>query len=92
MVGKTRAEAAAQEAWEEAGIKGVMHPVPLGSYHYFKPELGLELEVVVFSLSVTKVEEKFPESKQRSRIWLSPKKAADLVTESELVDLIADFV
>lgn len=76
MVGKTLAEAAAQEAWEEAGIRGVIHPVPIGSYRYTKPEQGVELEVVVFSLSVTRAATKFPESKQRRRTWLSLEKAA----------------
>lgn len=92
MVNKTFAEAAAQEAWEEAGIKGVIHPIPLGSYNYIKPELGMELEVVVFSLNVTKTAEKFPERKQRARTWLSLEKAADLVAEAELAALIAEFV
>lgn len=92
MAGKSFAEAAAQEAWEEAGIKGAMHPVPLGIYHYFKPEVCKELEVIVFSLNVTKAAEKFPESKQRRRTWLSLDKAADLVAEPELAALISGFV
>lgn len=92
MVNKTFDEVAAQEAWEEAGIKGVVHPVPLGSYHYIKPELGVELEVVVFSLNVKKTTAKFPECNQRSRRWISLEKAADLVAEEELSALITSFV
>ncbi len=91
MPGKTFAEAAEQEAWEEAGVKGVIHPVPVGSYHYSKPELAMELEVVVFALKSTKAAAKFPECKQRRRTWLSLEKAAGLVAEPDLAALIANF-
>lgn len=63
MIGKTLAEAAAQEAWEEAGIKGVVHLVPLGSYRYIKPQLDTQLEVVVFSLNVRKAAENSQKAK-----------------------------
>ena len=34
--GKTAGEIALQEAWEEAGIVGVLQPDPVGSYLYDK--------------------------------------------------------
>lgn len=93
MEGKTLAEAAAQEAWEEAGIKGEPHPVPLGSYRYQKAELrNSEIEVTLYSLRVDKAAKIFPERKQRKRIWLAPLVAAELVAEEDLAALIAAFV
>lgn len=91
MQGKSLTEAAALEAWEEAGITGVIRPVPIGSYRYSKRELQAEIDVQVFSLLVTRVAEKFPERRQRKRGWFSTATAAALVAEPELAELIADF-
>src|SRR5436190_21883418 len=55
MRGKAPHDAAAQEAWEEAGLTGVIDPVPLGTFRYLKGRIGAvrELEVVVFALAVS---------------------------------------
>lgn len=87
-------EAAAREAAEEAGIKGVVSDAEAGRYYYGKRQpSGLELrcEVRVFPLEVRDVKDKWPEKKRRRRAWLSPSEAASRVQERDLGELIAHF-
>ncbi len=42
QVGRTLAETALCEAYEEAGIRGEVAPVPIGSFHYCKTDLPPE--------------------------------------------------
>jgi 8-oxo-dGTP pyrophosphatase MutT (NUDIX family) len=92
--GMTPAEAAAQEAWEEAGLRGRVHDACLGLYSYSKwldEELSLPCIVAVFGLEVGKVDDAFPEAGRRKRKWFSPKKAAARVEEPELKRIIQSF-
>src|SRR5262249_30679960 len=57
--GKTAGEIALQEAWEEAGIVGVLQPDPVGSYLYDKA--GITCHVLVFVLQVTQLCDRWPE-------------------------------
>lgn len=91
-------KAAAREAWEEAGVKGIVTPVPLGAFAYNKAlsrKHGQEVEVpcvvTVYPLQVDRLAKKYPEVGQRVRKWFSPAKAAQLVDEPELAELIAAF-
>jgi 8-oxo-dGTP pyrophosphatase MutT (NUDIX family) len=91
MKGKTLAQAAAQEAWEEAGVRGEIEPEPIGSYSARKvveSGLGLRCMVHVFRLSVDRLEDDFPESRQRRRKWVSTSRAAKMVQEAELKALL----
>ena len=94
MRGKTSAESAAQEAWEEAGVKGIIRPTPLGQYSYCKSEIGKDLmiEVLVFSLEVTNLRKRYLEQGQRDRRWVAPDTAADLVQEKELSMILRSFM
>src|SRR4051794_39142176 len=56
--GKTAGEIALQEAWEEAGLVGVLEPEPVGSYFYEKA--GFTCYVTVFLLRVTRTAEDWP--------------------------------
>src|ERR1700736_6441219 len=67
--GKTAGEVALQEAWEEAGLVGVLDPDPIGSYFYEKD--GLTFHVLVFLMEVTKEAADWPERSFRERRWLS---------------------
>jgi 8-oxo-dGTP pyrophosphatase MutT (NUDIX family) len=84
-------EAAAREAWEEAGVKGKARKGPLGYFTYLKT-LGdgkkIPSLVGVYLLEVKKAFTKFPESKERSTEWLSPIAAAARVLEPELKGLL----
>lgn len=94
MKKKSSAEAAAQEAWEEAGVKGRILESCLGFYAYHKvigPGTDVPCVVSVYPLKVKSSSEKFPEAKERKRRWFSLKKAANKVIEPELQDIILQF-
>src|SRR3954464_922797 len=57
--GKTAGEIALLEAWEEAGLVGMLSPAPVGSYLYDKS--GITHHVVVFLMEVSEVYDDFPE-------------------------------
>src|SRR5436190_3859966 len=57
--GQTAGETALQEAWEEAGLVGALHPEPIGSYLYEK--YGQTCHVIVFVMDVTEVAGEWPE-------------------------------
>src|SRR5262245_7299555 len=72
--GRTAEQMALQEAWEEAGILGIVQSRPLGSYRYSKA--GMQFQVETFLMQVTTVVKSWPESNWRSRHWLLPDDAA----------------
>ncbi len=88
------AESAAQEAYEEAGIRGEMAVEAMGHYTYSKRLRGgarKRFRVDVFSMEVTEVLDQWPEAHQRARQWLSPEEALALVEEPQLAALIRTF-
>ena len=84
--GRTAEQMALQEAWEEAGLLGVLHPKPIGSYRYEKA--GSRFEVVMFLMAVTSVVKNWPERRCRSRYWLLPAEAVTRVRERGLCQLL----
>lgn len=94
MPGLNAAESAAQEAYEEAGIRGQMAAQALGHYTYSKRRSGgvkKRFRVDVFAMEVTEVLGEWPEAHERTRQWLSPEEALALVEEPELAALIRTF-
>jgi len=95
MDGKTPAESAAQEAWEEAGVTGVADSRPLGLFSYNKmlddEDMGLPCVAMVYGIKVKSLARDFPEAGQRTRKWVSRKKAAGMVDEPELSRILRDF-
>jgi len=91
--GATPAEAALQEAWEEAGVRGKVTAGIQGIYSYQKSGGGEDLPCVVaiFPVRVDTLKRKYPEAEQRERKWVSRKKAASLIDEPELRQIIASF-
>ena len=88
------AESAAQEAYEEAGIRGEMAAHAMGHYTYSKRLRGgakKRFRVDVFAMEVTEVLDQWPEAHERARQWLSPQEALTLVEEPELAALIRTF-
>lgn len=80
-------DAAAIEAFEEAGVKGRVHKRPLGSFAYEKRLADESVEscrVTVYRLDVKKQLEVWPEAGQRDRRWCSLNEAMALVAEPEL--------
>jgi uncharacterized protein len=87
-------QAAAHEAYEEAGLGGVACPAPLGVYRYRKRRksgASLNFEVQVFPLAVTHQLEVWPEHEERETRWFSLAEAAAAVDEPDLGDLIRAF-
>ncbi len=84
--GKTASEIALQEAWEEAGLVGVLRPEPVGSYFYDKN--GITCHVVVFLLSVTQICDHFPEVSFRARVWIGPAQAVARVEDRGLREIL----
>ena len=94
MPGRTRAAAAQQEAYEEAGLIGTICPVPVGSYRYVKRRRdgsGRPAKVKVYPLPVERQLSDWPERRQRRFGWFPAEQAARLVAEPELGALIAAF-
>ena len=84
--GRTAEQIALQEAWEEAGLIGLLHSRPIGSYRYEKA--GTRFEVVMFLMDVTTVVKDWPESRWRSRHWFRPADAVARVRVRGLRELI----
>ena len=94
MSGHSAAESAAQEAYEEAGVRGQMSAQAMGHYGYSKRLRGgvkKRFRVDVFAMEVTEVLDLWPEAHERARQWLSPAEAAIRVDEPELTNLIRTF-
>jgi len=91
MKGLSNAEAAAREAYEEAGLEGRIGDETIGSYLYWKRMDGhFELvEVEVFLLHVARTLDVFPEKGERDLRWFDPVDAAESVDEPGLSTLIA---
>jgi 8-oxo-dGTP pyrophosphatase MutT (NUDIX family) len=94
MKGRSASEAAAREAFEEAGVKGEIAQAPLGAYTYDKRKKNgsvLRCDVDVFPLEVRKQAANWPEKALRTQRWCSWREAAELVDDAELGDLIRAF-
>jgi 8-oxo-dGTP pyrophosphatase MutT (NUDIX family) len=92
--GLTPARSASQEAFEEAGLSGVVSPHAIGAFQYEKRlRSGRKQPVIVsvFPLEVCREEVAWPEFGQREKRWLSALEAAQLVDEPELQALIQRF-
>ncbi len=86
--------AAAQEAEEEAGVRGAVCPTPLGSYRYRKRRrngASLMIDVDVFPLAVNDELAEWKERGERQRKWFTLAEAAKAVEEPDLRDLIQSF-
>jgi len=87
-------ESAAQEAFEEAGVRGTVAEQPLGTYRYDKRRASGAIEealVELFPLRVDEALDHWPEQGQRARCWFPWREAADAVMEEELAILIRRF-
>lgn len=91
MDGKKPWRAAEIEALEEAGAKGHIGSLMIGSYSYGKTlDDGQVINclVEVYPLFVEKLMRDWKERKERKRKWFTPKAAAERVDEPELAELL----
>lgn len=84
--GQTGGETALQEAWEEAGLVGLLQTEPVGSYLYEK-WCGT-CHVTVFIMQVNGVAPNWPERDLRQRTWLTPARALERIDDPGLADLL----
>ena len=90
MKGKKDWDAAATEAFEEAGIEGTIGRKSIGTYHYVKRKLSgdLDCKVIVYPLEVKTELKIWPEKAERKRRWFSAEAAAAVVTDDGLDAII----
>jgi predicted phosphate transport protein (TIGR00153 family) len=87
-------EAAAHEAFEEAGLQGIPCPTKIGSYRYVKRRRDggdRDATVDIFPFSVTGQLSEWPEQDQRETRWFTLTEAAVAVDEPDLKLLIVRF-
>ena len=70
-------ESAEKEAFEEAGIQGIIDPFQIGEYQFLK--WGGEVSVKVFLFEVTQEHDDWLDSSFRKRKWVSIAEAEQLV-------------
>jgi 8-oxo-dGTP pyrophosphatase MutT (NUDIX family) len=94
MPGKTDAEAAVLEAFEEAGVEGRAALEPLGAFRYLKilkRRAPRWCVVAVYALEVVTQHAEWLEQAERERAWFPRDEAARRVDEPDLAALIAAF-
>ena len=85
-------ETAAREAFEEAGLVGVVaDETPIGSYRYRKGARRQRYEVVVFALHVHEQKKRWPEKGERRTKWFALDEAALKVSRPELASVVSAF-
>lgn len=86
--GETTSQAAAREAFEEAGVSGRCRQDSIGSFQYRKQGKPLPCRVSVHLLEVRKMVKSFPEVHIRTTLWTDCKSAANLVEDVGLKRLL----
>lgn len=93
--GKSAAQAALTEAWEEGGVtRGKASRKPVGAYMAIKRTAqGDDVPCLhrVYAIKVQETADNFPESDRRDRVWVSLEEAARLVDEDGLRELLLGF-
>ena len=81
----TPIESAQKEAWEEAGVEGIVRGESLGTYENEK--WGGVCQIAVDAMKVKAVHDTWPED-DRIREWVDIETAAERVREAELEAMI----
>ncbi|MEI6758175.1 MAG: NUDIX hydrolase [Chlorobium sp.] len=87
--GLSPADSAAKEAYEEAGLIGVVHPEEAGQYRYCK--FGKHFSVQVYPLFIETMLDEWDEMHDRQRKLVTPAEAIEMVCHDELRRIIEDF-
>lgn len=92
--GTTPVEAALREAHEEAGVEGKVSGNCIGIYSYMKELTDrdqLPCVVAIYPVRVTRLLNDYAEKAERKRKWFSLKKAAAVIDEPELRQIVKGF-
>jgi 8-oxo-dGTP pyrophosphatase MutT (NUDIX family) len=86
-------ETAVIEAYEEAGVRGEIGKKQIGRFRKRrqKKKQSVLCEVQIFPLEVTHQQNDWPEKRERSRMWVAPRKAAKLLKKPGLRRAIEDL-
>jgi uncharacterized protein len=87
-------QAAAHEAFEEAGLTGIPCPTALGEYRYGKRRPNgttRDVTVAVFPFAVLDQASEWPEQDERETRWFGTAEAARAIEEPSLARLVAGF-
>ena len=87
--GLSPADSAAKEAFEEAGLIGVVHHRLAGEYRYRK--FGKSFSVQVYPLFIETMLDEWDEMHVRRRKLVTPAEAIEMVYHRELRQIISDF-
>ncbi|WP_455475401.1 NUDIX hydrolase [Bartonella sp. B17] len=92
---KSLSQAALQEAFEEAGVRGIIGTSPIGTYEYEKLDFPVrkrgKLRVYIFSMLYSHQERKWPEQGQRICEWVTASEAARRVKEPQLKKILLHY-
>lgn len=92
--GLSAGRVAAEEAWEEAGVRPCAGPArKIGRYRYEKRVGGgipSPTVVDVFAIEVEALDDAYPEAGRRERRWVSASEAMRTVSDPELRPLLQD--
>jgi hypothetical protein len=94
MAGKKPHRVAEIEAFQEAGVKGVVAKKPIGAYPYPKVLSNGEERIClieVYPLRVTLETRKWREKAERRRVWFPAAEAAEVVDEGGLALIIDEW-
>jgi 8-oxo-dGTP pyrophosphatase MutT (NUDIX family) len=83
-------ESAKKEAYDEAGVEGVVDTVPVGSYRSWKTR-GMRrfaIEVAMYPLRVERQVEKWRETDERHRHWVTLPEVTRLIADKRLADFV----
>jgi phosphohistidine phosphatase len=84
----TPIESAQKEAWEEAGVEGIVRGKSLGIY--VNEKWGGVCQVAVYAMKVNTIHDVWPED-DRTREWVDVETAAERVREPELTSMLLDM-
>ncbi|NHQ60540.1 NUDIX hydrolase [Chlorobium sp. BLA1] len=87
--GLSPADSAAKEAFEEAGLIGVVHQQQAGQFGYRK--FGKHFSVEVYPLYINTMLEEWDEMHDRQRKLVTPAEAIEMVWHDDLRRIISDF-
>lgn len=87
--GEATGAAATREAFEEAGVSGVISHAVFGSFSYRKDNSPHRYHVAIYLLEVSSITRSFPEKSMRKRRWLSLESAVREVAQPGLRTLLA---
>lgn len=94
MAGKSLAQAAAQEAYEEAGVRGQVDAQSIGGFKHVKQSAVGEPVTVfvhVYPLAVAQELRSWPEDTQRSRRWFGQSEFFEVIQPEELRTAVRRF-